>query len=62
MTDLPDRELLRPDEVAAYYFVTTRTVYLWIENGKLVAVPTPGGSIRITRESVLKWKIPVREG
>ena len=38
MTDLPDKELLRPDEVAAYYGVKESTVRGWIATGKLMAV------------------------
>lgn len=60
MSTLPDRDLLRTDEVAAYYAVTIRTVYLWIENDKLSIVPTPGGQLRITRASVLEWQGRIR--
>jgi excisionase family DNA binding protein len=53
MTSLPQKPLLRVDEVAIYFDVTPRTVYLWITNGKLERVETPGGSIRIPRERVI---------
>lgn len=52
MGTLPDRPL-RVDEVAEYWSVTVRTVYLWIEHGKLTIAPTPSGAIRVTRESVI---------
>jgi excisionase family DNA binding protein len=58
MTDLPDKTLLRVDEVAAFFRVTERTIYLWCEHGHLAAERTPGKSIRITRESALKCRLP----
>lgn len=51
MTTLPQKELLRVDEVASYFDVSNRTVYLWIDNGILEAEKI-GGTIRIPRESV----------
>jgi len=53
---LPNKELLRPDEVAKYFSVTRRTVYLWCENGYLEAVKI-GGTVRIKRESVIRCQI-----
>lgn len=55
---LPNKELLRVEEVADYFSVTCRTIYLWIENGHLEAERTPGKSIRIIRESVQKCRFP----
>lgn len=46
------KKLLRVSEVAAYFDVTERTVYLWIEHGHLGIEFTPGGQKRITQESV----------
>lgn len=57
MKKLPDKALLRVDEVADWFSVTDRTVYLWIENGHLEASRTPGSSIRITHESVVKCRL-----
>lgn len=54
MSELPDKALLRPDEVAEYFSVSTRTVYRWIECGTLGAVKVGGDCIRIPRESVEK--------
>lgn len=48
----PNRPLLRVSEVAQYYDVTERTVYIWIEHGHLKTERTPMGQIRITKESV----------
>jgi excisionase family DNA binding protein len=58
MIKLPEKELLRVDEVAEYFSVTSRTIYLWIEHGHLEAEKTPTKMIRITRESVLKCRLP----
>ena len=55
MTILPEKELLRVDEVADYFSVTERTIRYWIKKGHLVVIKIVG-SIRITRESVLKMK------
>jgi excisionase family DNA binding protein len=54
MTDLPDKTLLRPDEVAAYYSVKVRTVRGWIATGKLDAVKIAGGLLRIRRDDMIK--------
>lgn len=61
MNSLPEKELLRVDEVADYFRVTPRTIYLWIEIGHLEAEKTPTKQIRIPRESVLKCRLPYRE-
>ena len=56
MTELPDKKLLRVGEVAAYFEVTDRTVYLWIEHHHLIIELTPGGQMRVTKESVDKCR------
>ena len=53
---LPDKELLRVDEVADYFSVTHKTVYLWVKKRHLTAFKI-SRVIRITRDSVLKCKI-----
>jgi excisionase family DNA binding protein len=50
---LPKKDLLRPDEVAAYFSLSVRTVYAWIDQGKLEAFRV-GGSLRIAAEAVEK--------
>jgi len=50
---LPNRELLRVDEVADYLRVTNRTIYRWISLGELEAKKVKT-RIRISRNSVLK--------
>jgi excisionase family DNA binding protein len=53
MTTLPNKDLLRPDEVATYYSVSVRTIYTWIELGKLEAVKVAGKILRIKREEAI---------
>lgn len=54
MASLPDnKELLRVDEVAAYFDVSERTVYLWVEHGKLEGRKLARNILRVTRVSVL---------
>ena len=55
MLELPQKELLRVDEVANFFSVTDRCIRLWIEHGHLTAEKIVG-SIRVTRESVLKCR------
>lgn len=57
MGKLPDKELLRPDEVARYLSVTRKTIYLWIDTGKLEAVKVVNRT-RIPREAVQKLLRP----
>jgi len=61
MTDLPDKALLRPDEVAKYYSVAKSTVYVWIETGKLEAVKVGGKLLRIPREALESLEKPFME-
>lgn len=53
MTELPNKSLLRPDEVAALWSVSVRTVYRWIDLGILEAVKK-GGTVRVPREKAEK--------
>jgi len=61
MSKLPDKELLRPDEVAKYYSVAKSTVYVWIETGKLEAVKVGGKLLRIPREALESLEKPFME-
>lgn len=54
MESLPEKELLRPDEVARYFGVSRATVYVWIQTGQLKAVKLPGKTIRIRRCAVFE--------
>ena len=56
LPDLPDKKLLRVSEVAEYFGVHERTIRLWIEHGKLEA-EKPTGTIFISRESILKFRL-----
>jgi len=56
MKYLPEKDLFRIDEVAEYFSVTERTVRSWINDGRLNAEKIIG-TIRITRESILKIRV-----
>jgi len=58
---LPDKPTFRVSEVAFYYGVSERTVYLWIEHNHLETILTPKGQWRITRESLDKCRFAPRE-
>ncbi len=59
MNTLPNKALLRPDEVADYFSVDVRTVYLWIEEGVIQnAVKITKKTIRIPREEVIRMQKP----
>lgn len=53
---LPKKHLLRVSEVALYFDVTERTVRNWIEHRRLETEGTPGGHLRITKESIDRWR------
>jgi excisionase family DNA binding protein len=48
---LPNKPMLRVDEVATYFDVSRSTIYLWIDHGLLIAEKYRG-VIRVPRESV----------
>lgn len=56
MTDLPQKALLRVDEVATYFDVSEKTIYLWIDHGLLEAEKYKR-VIRIPRESIGKFRL-----
>ncbi len=51
---LPEKPLLRADEVAKIFSVSIRTVYSWHQEGRIDAVKLPGGGIRIPRTCVIR--------
>jgi excisionase family DNA binding protein len=61
MAKLPQKELFRVGEVADYFGVTDRTVYLWIEHGHLKTEQTPAGQFRVTKESLDKCRFQKRD-
>jgi excisionase family DNA binding protein len=55
LNTLPNKALLRPDEVADYFSVNVRTVYLWIEEGIIQnAIRVTKKTIRIPREEAIR--------
>ena len=50
---LPERELLRPDEVAKYFSVSERTIQRWCVEERLKYCK-PNGILRIFRVSVME--------
>ena len=56
MPDLPDKKLLRPDEVAHFWSVSVKTVYRWIDLGILPAVKK-GGTVRVLKEEAWKGEV-----
>lgn len=54
MESLPNKALLRPDEVARFLSVAPSTIYSWICTGQMEGVKLPGKTIRIRREEVEK--------
>ena len=51
MTTWAKKDYYRPDEVAIYFSISRRTVYTWIETGKLEAVKV-GKMLRVPREAL----------
>lgn len=51
--DLPEKTLLRPDEVAEFFSVSVKTIYAWCDNGSLRTVKI-NGTIRIYRTSIVR--------
>ena len=55
MKKLPNRELLKPGEVARFWQVSRKSIYFWISQGEMKAVKK-GGTVRIPREEALKGR------
>ena len=45
---LPEKELLRPEEVAAFWSVSVKTIYRWIDLG-IIPAEKKGGTVRVRR-------------
>lgn len=62
MNTLPNKALLRPDEVADYFRVKVRVIYKWVDEGRIKgAVRVAGRTIRIPRESVVECQEKVED-
>lgn len=57
-SSLPQKDHIRPDEMALCYDVDVKTVYGWIATGRLAAVKV-GGAVRIKRRDAVLFAIPV---
>lgn len=53
-SDLPAKTLLRVDEVAKFFDVSTKTVYTWCEIGIIKSCNPNGGALRIFREGLIE--------
>ncbi len=56
LTDLPEKSLLRPDEVAQFLSVSLKTIYRWHEMGVIEGTKLKK-VLRIYRNSVLRLVI-----
>jgi excisionase family DNA binding protein len=58
--DIPEvPRLLKASQVAELFGVHPKTVYAWIKAGKLTAIRTPLGGIRIATEQVMVHLAPL---
>lgn len=51
----------RPDEVAKMFQVSVKTVYLWVDTGKMDGERIAGRTIRIHRDAIQKVIKPATE-
>jgi len=61
MAKLSNKPTYRIGEVADYYGVSDRAVYLWIEHGHLAVIYTPAGQMRVTQESLDNCRFKPRQ-
>ena len=47
-----ESEFVTPEEAGAIASVSPRTIYRWLENGKLHFIETPGGELLLCAESL----------
>ena len=52
MPDVPDKSLLRPDEIAQIFSVSVRTVYNWHAEGKMEGIKVSHKCLRFPRAVV----------
>ena len=53
------KNLYRPDEVADFFSVTIRAVYLWIEKDLLRPIYGKTGAMKISRDEIIRLCVPV---
>lgn len=51
--EIPDKTLLRPDEVAALFRVSMQSIYNWVKRGDLPCVRRIGQPIRFRRTDII---------
>lgn len=56
MNNLPNKDFLRPDEVANYFSLSVKTIYRWIDEGKLDAIKIGDKILRIPRKAAKNLK------
>lgn len=61
MIKFPDKELLRPDELAKIFNVSKQVIYLWIETGELEAVRIGKKALRVKKRDAMKMVRPAIE-
>jgi len=55
MIDLPNQKYFKIRTIAAYFGVNPKTITNWVQGGHLDSIKI-GGTILITRESVIKYQ------
>jgi len=58
LSTLPQKALFRPDEAALHLDISVKTVYRWINEGKLDAKKIGNKLIRIPRSAIFKLLKP----
>ena len=58
MPTLPDKKYFTPKEVADYFNMKIKTLYSWMQEGKVLYIIPAGGRLkRISREEVERMKV-----
>jgi excisionase family DNA binding protein len=52
---IPNQKFFRTEEVAALFDVSIRSVYRWIEEGKLAALKMKNGQFRVARQNLIDF-------
>ena len=55
------KNFYRPDEVAKMFCVSVKTVYRWVDTGRLDAEKVAGKTIRIANDAINRVKKPALE-